>query len=182
MRHKFAYLTMKNNSFARAFSFFGHVADVLVPSATWKNIFWSCKDDRSIWWQTVNFVALFLKRWFQFNFRIAWTNFASITTLNNWERIAQTRSYIFRCSRRCSSSLLTPSKPQMTKFFSKFLIHSSQQILYSWCSFRFATSSKKSLSKQCELVFGVTSSAVRPSSLRKIPFVSWSSSFAFMLA
>ena len=36
-RHKFAYLTMKNNSFAhfaRAFFIFGHLADVLVLSTT----------------------------------------------------------------------------------------------------------------------------------------------------
>ena len=33
-RHKFVYLTVKNNRFARAFFIFGHSADVLVLSTT----------------------------------------------------------------------------------------------------------------------------------------------------
>ena len=69
-RHKFAYLTVKNNRFARfarAFFIFGHSADVLVLSTTWNNLFCSCEDDVSARWQMFNFVFLSLKRWFQFN-------------------------------------------------------------------------------------------------------------------
>ena len=107
-RHKFTYLIMKNNTFARfarAFFIFGHFADVLVLSTTWNDVFCSCVDDVSIWWQKFNFVFLSLKRWFQFNSRIVRTYLASVMTLNNWEMIAETRSYIFRwrsrCRRRC---------------------------------------------------------------------------------
>ena len=114
-RHKFAYLTMKNNSFARfacAFFIFWRFADVLVLSMTWNDLFCSCVDDVTIWWQIFNFVFLSLKRWFQFNSRIVRTDFASIKTWNNWEMITKTRSNIFRwrsCSRRrrlCVSSLM----------------------------------------------------------------------------
>ena len=48
------------------------------------------------------FVFLCQRRWFQFNSRIVKTHFASAMTLNNWEIIAQTRSYIFRWLSRCS--------------------------------------------------------------------------------
>ena len=44
-RHKFAYLTTKNNCFARfarAFFVFSHFADVLVLSTTRKDLFCSC--------------------------------------------------------------------------------------------------------------------------------------------
>ena len=64
-RHKFAYLTMKNNSFARfarAFLIFVHFADVLVLSASWNDLFCGCVDDLSIRWQSLNFVFLFRKR------------------------------------------------------------------------------------------------------------------------
>ena len=113
-RHKFAYLTMKNNTFARfarAFFIFGHLADVLDFSTTWNDLFCSCPDDVSMWWQMFNFVSLPLKRWFQFNSRIVWTHFASVMTLNNSEMIAEMRSYIFiwrSCCRRrrvCLNSL-----------------------------------------------------------------------------
>ena len=66
-RHKFAYLTVKNNRFsrfARAFFIFGHSADVLVLSTTWNDLFCSCEDDVSTWWKMFNFVFLSLKRWF----------------------------------------------------------------------------------------------------------------------
>ena len=114
-RHKFAYLTVRNNSsarFARAVFIFGHFADVFVLSTTWNDLFCICVDDVSIWPQMFNFVFLYLKRWFQFNSRIVGTHFASVMTLNNWEIIAETRSYIFRwCSRYrrrrvCVNSLL----------------------------------------------------------------------------
>ena len=42
-----------------------------------------------------------MKRWFQSNSRIVKTHFASVMTLNNWEMIAETRSYIFRWRSRC---------------------------------------------------------------------------------
>ena len=112
---KFAYLTMKNNRFARfarAFFFHKHFADVLVLSTTSNDLFCSCVNDVSICWQMFNFVFLSLKRWFQFNSSIVRTHFASIMTMNNWEMMAETRSYILRrrshCSRRrvCLSSLL----------------------------------------------------------------------------
>ena len=115
-RHKFAYLTMKNSTFARserAFFIFGHLADVLDLSTTWNDMFCSCPDDVSMWWQMFNFVSFPLKRWFQFNSRIVWTHFASVMTLNNSEMIAEMRSYIFirrSCCRRrllCLNSLLS---------------------------------------------------------------------------
>ena len=43
-----------------------------------------------------NTAFLSLRRWFQFNSRIVRTHFASVMILNNWEMIAETRSYIFR--------------------------------------------------------------------------------------
>ena len=98
-RYKFAYLTMKNSSFAlfaRAVFIFGHLADVLVFSTTWNDLFCSCVDDVSIW-------CLSLKRRFQFNFKKVRTHFSSSMALNNWEIIVETRGYIFRwryCCRR----------------------------------------------------------------------------------
>ena len=97
--HKFAYLTMKNSifaRFARAFFIFWHFADVLVLSTTWNDMFYSCVDDVSIWWQMFNFILLCSKCWFQFNSRIVWTHFSGIMSLNNWKMIAETRSHIFR--------------------------------------------------------------------------------------
>ena len=79
-------------------SFFSHFADVLVVSTTWNDLFCSCVNDVSIWWQMLNFVFL----WFQFNSRIVRIHFASVMTLN-CKIIAETRSYIFRwhsCCRR----------------------------------------------------------------------------------
>ena len=54
-------------------SIFGHFKDVLILSATWNDLFCSCVDDVSIWWQMFNFVFLLLKCKFQFNFRIVRT-------------------------------------------------------------------------------------------------------------
>ena len=88
----------KNSSFARfarAFFILEHFEDLLVLSTTWNDLFCSCVDDVSIWWQMFNFVFLSLKRLFQFNSRMVRVHFASIMTLNNWEMIAETRSYIF---------------------------------------------------------------------------------------
>ena len=106
---------MKNSifaRFARAFFIFWHFADVLVLSTTWNDLFCSCVDDVSIWWQMFNFVFLCPKRWFQFNSRIVRTHFSSIMSLNNWKMIAETRNYIFRWRSRfrrrrvCLSSLI----------------------------------------------------------------------------
>ena len=103
-RHKFAYLTIKNISFAgfvRAFFIFWHFVDVLVLSTTWNELFCSCVMDVSICWQMFNIIFLPLKRWSQLNSKIVKTHFESIVTLNNWETIAETRSYIFRWRSRC---------------------------------------------------------------------------------
>ena len=97
--HKFAYLTMKNcifARFARAFLVFWHFEDILVHSSTWNDLFCNCVGDVSIWWQMFSFILVGPKRWFQFNSRIVRTNFSSIMTLNNWNMIAETPSYIFR--------------------------------------------------------------------------------------
>ena len=113
--HKFAYLTMKNSifaRFARAFFIFWHFVGVLVLSTTWNELFCSCVDDKSIWWQMFNFVFLCPKRWFQINSRTFRRHFSSIMALNNWKMIAEKRSYIFRWRSRfrrrrvCLSSLL----------------------------------------------------------------------------
>ena len=101
------------------FFIFWHFRDVLVLSTTRNDQFWSCVDDVSIWWQMFNFDFLCSKRWFQFNSRIVRTNFSSIMTLNNWKKIAETRSYIFRWRssfrrrRVCLSSLLWVAPPEM---------------------------------------------------------------------
>ena len=106
---------MKNSifaRFARAYFIFWQFADVLFLSTTWNDLFCSCVDDMSIWWQMLIFVFLCPKRWFQFNSRVVRTQFSSITTLSNWKMIAEPRSYIFRWHSRfrrrrvCLSSLL----------------------------------------------------------------------------
>ena len=104
VRHKFAYLTTKYNSFARfarVFFIFLHLADVLALSTTWNDLFCSCVDDVSLRWWMFNIVFLSQKRWFQFHSRTVTTHFASVIPLNNCEMIAETRSYIFRWRSRC---------------------------------------------------------------------------------
>ena len=103
-RLELTYLTMKTNSFARfapAFFIFGQLAAALVLSTTWNHLFCSCVDDVSIWWPMFNFVFLTLKRCFKFNTSIVRTHFARIMTLNNWEMIEETWSYIFSWRSRC---------------------------------------------------------------------------------
>ena len=109
---------MKNRIFARfahVFFIFWHFEDVLVLSTTSNDLFCSCVDDVSIWWQMFNFVFLCPKRWFQLNSRIVRTHFSNIMTLNNWKIIAERRSDIFRWRSRfrrrrgCLSSLMTPN-------------------------------------------------------------------------
>ena len=99
--YKFAYLTMKNSifaRFARAYFIFWHFdhEDVLVLSTTSNDLFCSYVDDVSIWWQTLVFVFLCPKHWFQFNSRIVRTHFSSIMSLNDWKMITEMRSDIFR--------------------------------------------------------------------------------------
>ena len=105
---------MKNSIFARvarAFFIFWHFVDVLVLSTTSNDLFCSCVDDVSAWWQMFNFVLFCPKRWFQFNSRIVRTPFSSKRSLNNWKMVAETRSHIFRWRSRfrrrrvCLSSL-----------------------------------------------------------------------------
>ena len=53
-RHKFAYLTMKNNSFAcfaQAIFISVHFADAIVLSTKWNDLFWSCGDAVGIPWR-----------------------------------------------------------------------------------------------------------------------------------
>ena len=76
-------------------------ADVLIFSTRWNDLFCSRSDDVSIWWLMFNFVFLSLRGRFQFNSKIVRSHFASVMTLNNWEMIAETRSYIFRWRPRC---------------------------------------------------------------------------------
>ena len=106
---------MKNSifaRFARAFFIFWHFVDVLVLATTWNDLFCSCVDDVSMWWQMFNFVYLCPKRWFQINSRTVRRHFSSIMTFNNWKMIAEKRSYIFRWRSRfrrrrvCLSSLM----------------------------------------------------------------------------
>ena len=89
--------------FARAIFIFWHFEDVLVLSKTRNDLFCSCVDDVSIWWQIFNFVFLYVPSAGS-NSRILRTHFSYIT-------IAETRSYILRwlsrfCRHRvCLSSL-----------------------------------------------------------------------------
>ena len=100
------------------FFIFWHFEHVLVLSTTWNDLFCSCVDDVSLWWQLFNFVFLCLKRWFQLNFWIVRTHFTSIMSLNNWKMIAEMRSHIFRWGSRfrrrrvCLSSLLLSQRAQ----------------------------------------------------------------------
>ena len=78
---------------AHAFFFFWRFEDVLVFTTTWNELFCSCVDDVSIWWQMLIFLFLCPKRWFQFISRIVKTHFSSIMTLSHWKMIAEARSY-----------------------------------------------------------------------------------------
>ena len=91
-RHKFAYLTMKNNSFARsprALFIFGLFKDFLVSSMTWNHLFYSCVGNVSRWRQMLDSLFLLLKHCFQLNYRIIRPHFACVMTFNNWELIDQ---------------------------------------------------------------------------------------------
>ena len=122
--HKFAYL-------------FWHFEDVLVLSTTWNDLFCSCVDDTSIWWQMFNFVFLCPERWFQFNSRIVRTHFSDIMTLNNWKMIAETRSDIFRWRSRfrrrrvCLSSLISNHDDDGNKKPHKFAYLTVKNIIFA---------------------------------------------------
>ena len=76
--------------------------NILDLSTTWNDLFYICVDDVSIWWKMFwIFAYLSLLCWFQFNSRII-----KHITLNNWEMIAETRSYSFRWRSRCRRSRL----------------------------------------------------------------------------
>ena len=111
--------------------------------STWNDLFCSCVDDISIWWQKFNFVFLCPKRWFQFNSGTVGTHFSSIITLNNWKMIAETRSYIFRWRSRfrrrrvCLSSRLFPRFPaciiwSVLSIFHLSIIPSRVRLAYVW--------------------------------------------------
>ena len=114
-RHKFACLTTKNSSFAR----FAHALFIFFTFCRRSCSLHNVKGPvlqlcgrRGHIMTNVQFFFLSLKCWFQFNSRIVGTHFASVMTLNNWEMIAEMRSYIFRWRFRrrrrrfCLSSLL----------------------------------------------------------------------------
>ena len=112
--HTFAYLTMKNSIFARfapAFLIFWHFEDVLVLSTTGNDLFCSCVDDVSIWWQMFNLPDVPSTGSKLIPGQLE-DIFSSTMTLNNWKMIAETRSYIFRWRSRfrrrrvCLSSLI----------------------------------------------------------------------------
>ena len=85
--------------------------DVLILSKTWNDLFLQRCGRRE---QMLNYVFLSQKRWFQYNSRIGRTHFASAMTLNNCERIAETRSYIFRWRSRCLLRRLCLKLPTAT--------------------------------------------------------------------
>ena len=113
--HKFAYLTMKNISFARfaralfifdilkTFSFFPR-REMTSFAFVWTT--WAYDDKCSI--LSPNFPSADSN----LNSRIVRTHFASVMTFNIWKMIAETRSYIFRWRSRfrqrrvCLSSLI----------------------------------------------------------------------------
>ena len=74
---------------------FLHFADVLVLSTTQNELFCSCVDDVSIWWQMFNFVLLSQKRWFRFNARMVRTHFASVLWLWITAKLLQKREVTF---------------------------------------------------------------------------------------
>ena len=80
--HKFAYLTIKNNSsarFARAFFILGHFTAVLVQSTPWNDVFCSCvMHDANTCQQIFKFFFSSLNCWRKFNSRIVKTDFSRI--------------------------------------------------------------------------------------------------------
>ena len=131
---------MKNSifaRFARAFFIFWHFVDVLVLSTTWNDLFCSCVDDVSIWWQMFNFVLLCPKRLFQFNSSIVRTHFSSIRSLNNWKMVAETRSHIFRWRSRfrplrvCLSCLLLLGWPLRRKSLKRMYVSHIENVTFS---------------------------------------------------
>ena len=142
--HNWQWKTVVLHALHVHFSFFWHFVDVLVLSTTWNDLFCSCVDDVSTWWQMFNFVLLCPKRWFQFNSRIVRTHFPSMMSLNNWKMIPETRSHIFRWrsrSRRrvCLSSLIDHRGRQNVVRTS--VTHSAAPRVPLFCSYHILTSS-----------------------------------------
>ena len=106
------YLTMTNNSFAHfapAWYIFGHSCsfhDVKQPVLQ----LWAYDD------KMFNFVLLSLKSWFQLNYRIVRVHFASMMTLNHYERIVEMQIYIFQMTFSLLSNLCL-LKVYMTRNF-----------------------------------------------------------------
>ena len=69
------------------------------------------------------FVFLPLKRWFQLNCRTVTTLFASVLALNNWEMIAETRSYILDDFPLSSTPCLLKLPPKRTLFINDISGH-----------------------------------------------------------
>ena len=88
-RNTFAYLTMKNNSSPEVHFSFLYISQTFSSlSATGNDLFCSCVDDVSIFWQMFNFVRLSQNGWFQFNSRRVKLTFRKRNDLeqlrNNW--------------------------------------------------------------------------------------------------
>ena len=98
-RHKFSYLTLKNNSFARfarAFFSFGHLTDLLVLSTTWNDLFCRC-GRRERLMRSAQFCLLNSKALVSFNLlQDSKNTFCQrlVLAFNNWEMIAEMRSYM----------------------------------------------------------------------------------------
>jgi len=102
-RHKFAYLTTRDDSFARficAFFIFGPFADVLVISTTWNDLFCSCVHAGSIWWQLWSTGSNIIPWYLENVFHAKWHRII--------EKLLKKRNYIFRwrsCCRQCCPCL-----------------------------------------------------------------------------
>ena len=116
--YKFAYLTLKNSIFARAFFIFFDILkmfsffvrhEMTCFAVAWKT--WAYGDNCSILSRKVR------------------THFSSIMTLNNWKLIWETQGYIFRWRSRfgrrraCWSSLLPLTEYQTCKKFRIKQVH-----------------------------------------------------------
>ena len=78
-RHKFAYLIVKNNSFAR-FARAVFIFDISQKFSFFLRREMTCF---AVVWTTWPYDDISLRRWFQFNSRIVGTHFARVFTLNN---------------------------------------------------------------------------------------------------
>ena len=107
-RHKFGYLTKRNNSvprFACAFSLHVHVRYRPFHGVKWP-VFPLCRRREHL--KTILQFCLISETLIQIiiNPRMLKTHFASVITVNNWEIIAETWSFICRWRCRCPRPLL----------------------------------------------------------------------------